>query len=153
MHFVYSGCVLLLMLCMTAHSGERALFDGSELLKAHAEALRVWNVQGGADLMLEAGGGTTITQYGSGNNDSNNLAWKDYRWGSTLGIAGRLLRYAIRRADADERDLLTRLLRRARHSHHPQRLGVAVTVFLNAVNVRRMMFRLRPDALSVAYPT
>ena len=64
-------------------------FSSADLIAAHAEAVRVWNVQGGADLRLTSGGHSDNSQYGNGNNDWNVVSWDDWRWGSTLGIAAR----------------------------------------------------------------
>ena len=70
----------------------------------------------------------------------------------SLGILGRLGKYLLLRGSKDERWLLRQMVKTARSSSHPQRFGLAVTVFLQALNTRYMLERLNPQIERVRYP-
>ena len=69
-----------------------------------------------------------------------------------LGILLRTLKYCFTRAPREERSAFRRLLGLARRSSHPQRFMLALTVFLNARNVREMLERLCDDVEAIRHP-
>ena len=70
----------------------------------------------------------------------------------SLGVLGRLLRYALTQAPSEERSSLREMMRLAARSSHPQRFEIAITSFLGAKSMKDILLQIDPDPDASQYP-
>jgi radical SAM superfamily enzyme YgiQ (UPF0313 family) len=68
-----------------------------------------------------------------------------------LGILFRLLKF-LTGASREDRKAFFRIIRTARPSSHPQRIGIAVMAFITLVNTREFLLSREPEIAAIAYP-